>query len=538
LVKEIFFVADLLVYFVLTPILIAVFMYLFSHAALGRLLAVLLQLGLVIGSFLLFIYVNSAYETVTVNIGNYRSVLGISLGADYISSLFVLLTNFIFLMCTIYSYKENDNKLFWFLMFVWQAAIVGIFLTRDLFNRFVLMEVGTMIITILMVYRRGDRKMFHAMIFLMINIVAVQFYIFGMGLVYMQTGVLDLYLAAERLRHIDTNYLLLPYALFMTFVAFKAALLPMSHWLPKTLSASGAPSSASAVLAGINVTSGLYMFIRFSYMFNMINIAPFFIAVGLITSVFAIIMAISHKDIKTILSYLTLSQVGLIIAAFNLGDVSYHGALFHTLNQIVFHGALFFASGIIIHMYNTRDIHEIRGLFKTNKTAAIVTIVGLLGLTGIPFFNGNLGIYLMFSYAPMYIRIIVWIINFGVIIVAIRYISMLFDKPRGEIIKESDIEKRIASILLAALCLFLGLFGSYLVNIIFDIDVNVFDTLYLLNAGILAASLIVGIFIFRKDFKNEKVTNIARDLDVGFKGMAISIGIFFAGILIAAYLLT
>ncbi|MCL1925390.1 MAG: hypothetical protein FWF50_07395 [Defluviitaleaceae bacterium] len=527
---------ELLVYFVLTPILIAVFMYLFSHANLGRLLAVLFQFGLVIASFLLFNYVNNSYSSVILNVGDYRGLLGISLGVDYISSLFVLITNFIFLMSTIYSYKEKDNKLFWFLMFVWQAAIVGVFLTRDLFNRFVLMEVGTMIITILIVYRRDNRKMYHSMLFLMINIVAVQFYMFGMGLIYMQTGVLDLYAAAARLSHLDISYLILPYALFMTFVAFKAALIPMSHWMPKALAASGAPSSFSAILAGIHITSGLYMFIRFSYMFNMINARPFFIVVGILTSIFSVIMAISAKNIKIILSYLTLSQIGLIIVAFNIGGIAYTGALFHTANQILFHGALFFAAGIIAHNYKTLNIHEIDGVWSVNKIAAIVTFVGLMGAMGIPFFNGNISMHLMFGYEGVDTQIIAWVINIGIIIASVRYGKIILGTPKEGIKAEKAIEKNIASLIIAFFCVLFGIGGSQIAYYVFNVNINIFSMPFLTNAIILTIVLVLS-FIFTGKIKNDKVTNISRDLDVGFKGMVICIGIFFISILITTYLL-
>ena len=528
--------SDLLVYFVLAPILIGVFMYLFSHVFIGRLLAVGFQLALVVFSLMLFVYVRDAESTVVLNIGEYSGVLGISLGADYISSMFVFLTNFIFLMTTIYSYKEKDNQLFWFLMYVWQAGIVGVFLTRDLFNRFVLMEVGTIVITVLLVYRRDARKMYHSMLFLMINIVAVQLYLFGLGLVYMQVGVVDLYEAAYRLRYIEPSYLVLPYALFMTFVAFKAALVPMSHWMPKALSASGAPSSVSAILAGIHVTSGLYMFIRFSYMFNMLNARPFFIVIGILTSLFSVIMAISARDIKIILSYLTLSQVGLIILAFNLGGVSYTGALFHTGNQILFHGALFFAAGLIYHNYETRNIHLIDGVFKINKAAAIVTIVGLMGVMNIPFFNGNISSNLMFGHTYMWVQIIAWVINAGIIVAAVRYGKMLLGTPGKHAKVSKETEKELASLLIAVLCILVGVLGPFISSFIFDVNVYIFSTPFLINAAIITVVFIIA-FLFTGKVKNEKVTDLSRSYDMGFKGMAVSIGIFFVALLITTYLL-
>ncbi|MCL2674162.1 MAG: proton-conducting membrane transporter, partial [Defluviitaleaceae bacterium] len=212
----------MLTYFVIAPVLIAVLLYLFHLNKSARIVAVIAQAGLTAGAFWLFL--GTRQGEIFLSVGNYHSVLGIYLRADLLSAMFVLLTTFIFLIAVIYSFNEDYSRLFWFLMFIWQGATIGIFLTADMFNIFVLTEVATLAVVVLIMYTYSKRNMYDGMIYLFSNAVVIQFFVFGLGYVYRLTGTMDMYLMSARINEYQYSYLMLPYAAIMTSVAFKCAL--------------------------------------------------------------------------------------------------------------------------------------------------------------------------------------------------------------------------------------------------------------------------------------------------------------------------
>lgn len=521
----------MLTYFVIVPILIGVFLYLFSFVTAGRIIAVLAQIGMVVAAWYLFFASQEAY--VITNIGNFDSVLGIFLKADYLTSVFILLTTFVFLIATIYSFNEYNSRLFWFILYVWQSSIIGIFLTMDLFNLFVLMEVSTIVVAVMIMYKRNNRSMYDGMVYLMVNIVAVQFYLFGVGYIYMLTGAMDMQLVTARLALLDKSQLVLPYALIMTSVVFKCALVPLYSWLPKAHGTPGAPSAVSAILSGLHIKSGLYIFLRFQEMFAGINMSEFFIALGIITSIVGIVLAISQSDIKLILAYSTVAQIGLIMIGLNIGNIySFTGALYHVINHALFKAALFLSAGIIIHTFHTRDIYKMRGVFRRIPTVGTATILAVLGITGAPFFNGSISKYFMATGAYGLLDWTIILINIGTIIVFIRYSAILWGRPTPNTeAPKLETCKQIAIFTLCALCFIGGIFGVQFIQFLFNMDVYLSRDGYIEKMAIFAASWALGFLIYIGILKNNHLRRL-RDFDLGFRGICVCMGIFFGVILV------
>jgi len=147
----------MLIYFVLVPILIAVSLFLFPEFKAGKVLAALAQAALLMASLHLFA-LSRAGDVIT-HAGNYGGFLGITLWADTLSAVFVMLTVFIFLIVTLYNFHARSNRLYWFLMFTLEGALLGLFLTRDLFNIFVLAEVSSVVAAVFLMYNRKHRAM-------------------------------------------------------------------------------------------------------------------------------------------------------------------------------------------------------------------------------------------------------------------------------------------------------------------------------------------------------------------------------------------
>jgi len=530
----------MLIYYVIAPILIAVFLYFFS-AKVGRVIAIVAQTLFVLAAFYLLYYThNTPYGEVITNVGNFRSYLGIYLMADNLAAVFVLLSSIVFLAAAVFSINEKRSSLFWFLLFIWQAALVGLFLTRDFFNIFVMAEVATVVVAILLMYERENRRIYNGMIFLMTNVVAIQFYLFGIGYLYMITGRMDMQAAAEVIQYLEPAQLYLAYALIMTAIAFKCALLPLSSWFVKVSSVPRAPVAIATILSALHVKGGIYLFIRFQGIFGELIPNEFYIVIGVITGIIGVIMALAQKDILLTLAYSSVAQIGLIMIGLNMdSDYARAGANLHLINHAIFKAALFFGAGIISQSYNTRNMGSIRGVWRRDKIVTIAQILAILGIIGMPFFNGSISKYFMAADASLPLTIAMVIINLGTILVYLKYVSIFRGKAAtAEIPYKPDRYGQSVILILGVACLAFGIFGPWLNNYLFDTNLSVSTRGYIEKSLIFAASLAVGLLIvrFAKPVNNwlEKFNN---RINLGFRGICASIGAFFGIILIAAALI-
>jgi len=263
--------------------------------------------------------------------------------------------------------------------------------------------------------------------------VAIQFYLLGMGYLYKLTGTLDMDIAAKAVSQLDPSSLLLPYALIMTTISMKCALSPLFGWLPKAHGAPGAPSAVSAILSGLHIKSGIYLFIRFRHVFSAVHPDEFFLVIGIITGIAGFILSLSQSDIKLILAYSTISQIGIIMTGLSLNNsYSYIGAVYHIVNHALFKSALFLSAGLISHTYHTREIDNVRGVFRRTPILGAATILAILGITGAPFFNGSVSKYFIASGAGRLVSGLLMFNNLGTITIFIKYSATLFGRhPAG-----------------------------------------------------------------------------------------------------------
>lgn len=524
----------MLTYFVILPILIAVILYLFPSAKSSRIGAIISQGILLIAAVYLF-SISDPYNHISVAIGHYEGVLGIVLRADTLTATFVLLTTFIFLIAAIYSFEENNSRLFWFLFFLWEGTILGIFLTGDFFNIFVLMEVSTLVVSILIMFNRKNRSLYDGMIYLMINVIIIQFFLFGVGYVYSLTGTLDMLLVQERVAYLDRSFLVLPYALLITFISLKCALIPLYNWLPKAHGTPGAPSAVSAILSGLHIKTGIYLFMRFQSIFEPVAMPEIFIVIGIITALFGIFLAISQNDIKLMLAYSTIAQMGLIIIGLSISytnSYNYIGSLYHIINHAVFKAALFLGSGIISYAYKTRDITEIRGVFKTMPVISVAKILAILGIIGTPLFNGSISKYFLMTGVEWWLNTIMIIINLGTIVIFMKYCTIFFGKKEDHINAKVDLLRHVPVLVLGFICFFGGIFGVWAIEFLFGLQVSVDTWGYIEKTVIFLVSFLVGYFIYKYFVIKNPIFNKIREFDPGFREMCVSIGVFLAIILV------
>jgi len=213
--------------------------------------------------------------------------------------------------------------------------------------------------------------------------------LFGLFMIFSQFGSFvyaDINLQASNNVGLNTTVITGITLLLFAGATGKSAQLPLYTWLPDAMAG---PTPVSALIhAATMVTAGIYLIIRSNVLFIM---APFtndiIMVIGLTTAIFAGLIAFKQNDIKKVLAYSTVSQLGLMFFALGLG--AYGAAFFHLLTHAFFKALLFLGAGSVIHGLNgEQDIRNMGGLKKYMKSTHIVFLIGVLAIIALPPFAG------------------------------------------------------------------------------------------------------------------------------------------------------
>jgi multicomponent Na+:H+ antiporter subunit D len=221
--------------------------------------------------------------------------------------------------------------------------------------------------------------------------VASAFLVAGIAVIFGLTGQLDFAAVAAGLKELNAGPVLgLVTAFFLLGFGLKAALVPFHAWLPDAHPS--APAPISAVLSGLLIkVSGVYAMTRI--FLNVFGLTPALSAVlmglGAVSIVVAALLALGQKDMKRMLAYSSISQVGYVVLGLGIGTpLGLAGGLFHLFNHALAKGLLFLTSGSVQQATGTRNMDEMGGLAKRMPVTALANLVGALSIAGVPPLNG------------------------------------------------------------------------------------------------------------------------------------------------------
>lgn len=518
-----------LFWIILFPILTSTICYLIPIKV-SKYLSLVVQILMVGFAFHIFLEVKQNGLFIQ-NIGEWPDYIGIALRADPLAAVMTLLTTFIFLIMGIFQLKsEYVNRLFLFLFLALEGLIVGIFLSNDLFNIFVLVEVATVVVSILIMFKRDSQAIYDGILYLLVNVVSMSFFLLGLGILYKSVGVIDFYGVEEAVKNLKSpGSLILPYGFIITSVSLKAALMPLFSWLPKAHGTPSAPSTVSAILSGLYVKTGVYLFLRVQNMFSsQIDTQDIFLIMGFLTAVIGFVLAIAQKDIKLILAYSTVSQIGLIMMGINMESQQAKSAgMYHIINHALFKSTLFLTAGMISEGYKTRNIHEIKGVFKRMPMVSIATILAVMGIIGAPFFNGSISKYwIAYGAKESWAEYGIMFVNLGTLLCFIRYSVMFTGECEGKKV-HTDFIQRAVVFIMGILCFLGGVFGEQIIYYLFRIDLIMNYTSYFMKILAFMATLFMGIAIYKVWLRKSNISSWLNKFELSFNGVCLVITIFF-----------
>jgi NADH-quinone oxidoreductase subunit L len=266
------------------------------------------------------------------------------------------------------------------------GAMVGLVLTSNLLLVFVFWEITALCSYALIAFNNDDPK---AVAGGMKALIMTQFG--GLGLlagalfIYSYLGTYDINIFIQKAGTIPANALSLAAFGFLIAAAAKSAQFPFFTWLPDAMEA---PTPISALIhAATMVNAGVYLLARFYPAFeNVPGWRTAVIIVGALTAFLAAVMAMMANDLKRVLAYSTVSQLGYMVYAIGAGGI--FASQFHLFSHSIFKALLFLGAGAVIHSVGTRDMRQMGGLGKQMPLVRTVFVIGALALAGIPILNG------------------------------------------------------------------------------------------------------------------------------------------------------
>jgi len=513
--------------FIFIPLIIGLLMVLF-HRKFLKYIALIAQGVLFYQSIINLRQILLTKEVISIRLID-EGLLGILFEMDQVSAIFILLTSFLFLSFSIYLLKSDEtDDLFYFLFLTIQGLIALIFLSMDMFNIFVLVEVATMICGILIMYLKEKRAVYDGLVYIMLNTIGIMFYLLGVGMLYKIFGNLDMVKIGELVNQVPKKTLIIPLSLVFTGMGVKSAIFPMFLWLPKAHGTPGAPSVVSAILSGIYIKSTLYVWIRLYGVFHgVFHLGRLLLVLGIITALAGIVFAILSKEMKQILAYHTISQIGLILIGIaSAEEISNYGGILHMVNHALFKSLLFLTIGVVMKVYKRKKVAEVSGLLRSYPVVGIALIVGILGITGAPLFNGSISKYMIASgYSHPIIRYILELINIGTMVSFIKLGAMLFGEKKtcGRVAVTEKI-----SLVIVSLAVFLtGIYGFQIVDMFSGIAYHFSYGDWMIKLIYWIGYFIIGVGIYQYILPRIPIYKEGYVLDLSFYAMVFTIPISF-----------
>jgi NADH-quinone oxidoreductase subunit L len=348
-------------------------------------------------SCILFWHLHETHSNITINLFDWiaasASGIGFSFVIDPLSSLMLLVVTGVSFLIHIYSigYMHDDegfNRFFAYMnLFVFSMIILV--MGSNYLIMFIGWE-GVGLCSYLLIgfwykntsYNNAARKAF------IMNRIGDLGFLLGMFLLYIQFGSLDFQIIFTQSSHLPSGNTVITLATLLLFIGAigKSAQIPLLTWLPDAMAG---PTPVSALIhAATMVTAGVYMVARSHALYMLAPITLSIIAIiGIATALLAASIAIYQNDIKKILAYSTVSQLGYMFVGLGVGAFS--GAMFHLTTHAFFKALLFLAAGSVIHAIGgEQDLRKMGGLRKVLPITFLVFLAGTIAISGIPPFSG------------------------------------------------------------------------------------------------------------------------------------------------------
>lgn len=330
---------------------------------------------------------------VVVHAGGWEAPIGVTLVADRLATIMLTIGSVMLLSVLLYAIgqpgAERNHVGFQSVYLVLAAGVALSFLTGDLFNLFVAFEVMLTASYVLLTLGGGRAQVRSGMTYVVISLIASALFVLAIALIYTATGTVNMADLAGRVGDLPSGLRAAFAVLLLGVFGIKAGLFPLFSWLPDSYPT--APTAVTAVFAGLLTKVGVYAIIRTQTLFFDAGTRPatLLLAVAAATMFIGVLGAIAQDDVKRILSFHIVSQIGYMIfglALFTVAGVA--AAIFYIVHHIIVKTTLFLASGLIEHVGGSSRLSRVGGMVASAPVVAVLFLLPALSLAGIPPLSG------------------------------------------------------------------------------------------------------------------------------------------------------
>ncbi|GGY54770.1 monovalent cation/H+ antiporter subunit D family protein [Parvularcula lutaonensis] len=375
----------------------------------------------------------------------------------------------------------SQTSAFFAMFLIVFAGLMGVVATGDAFNVFVFLEISSLstYTLVAMGAKRDRRALTAAFTYLVLGTIGATFFVIGLGLLYQVTGTLNMIDLHDRLAGVDNKVVRAGYAFILTGLGLKLAMFPLHRWLPAAYTY--APSPVTAFLASTSTKVAIYAMLRFlftvfGFNFGFIDVAfTFFLILGLIGMFYASLIAIFREDVKMILAYSSVAQIGYMLLGISFATVDgVAAALVHVVNHAVMKTTLFLAVGAVFYALGSHRLSAYRGLGKRMPVTTAVFLIGGLSLIGVPLTGGFISKWVLVAAAFNSVlavpSLVIVLMIVASSLLAVAYIgriawTMLLEEPVGRQPKPVPMMMVVPMVLMAALTIYLGIDAATLVSL-------------------------------------------------------------------------
>jgi multicomponent Na+:H+ antiporter subunit D len=361
-----------------------------------RAIAVAGSVALLVAGVALLVAVH-AEGILTLQVGDWPAPFGITMVADLFSAILVVLAGVLAVAITVYSTATIDRRResfgYYPLTMMLLAGVCGTFLTGDLFNLYVWFEV-LLIASFVLLALGGERAQLEgALKYVALNLIASATLLVTIGVLYGLTGTVNLAHLSERLAVVQPEGLVAAVAA-MLLIAFgiKAALVPLFFWLPASYHTP--PVAVSALFSGLLTKVGIYALVRvFTLLFadQMADFQPLLLIIAALTMIVGVFGAVAQYDMRRLLSFHIVSQIGYLVMGLALFTVSAMAGLIYFLVHVALaKSTLFLVSGAVERLTGSYQLSKTGGLWVLKPGLAVLFGIAAMSLAGIPPFSGFL----------------------------------------------------------------------------------------------------------------------------------------------------
>jgi NADH-quinone oxidoreductase subunit M len=461
-----------------------------SHLIQGfTLLVTLVTFGLSLHLPAHFMYGHSGFQFEENQLWISNPAVRYHLGIDGISMWLVVLTTFLAPIGVLASWRaiETRTKEFYFLFLLQQTAMIGVFVSLDLFLYYGFWELSLVPMAILIAMFGRGRGPQAALKFFVYTFVPSALFLVAIIWLYTKTGTFD-FVQLQQILNSPTSaiapHLLLWVSLaFLVAFAVKVPVFPLHGWLGDAFSE--APTAMAMVVAG---KLGLYSIVRFNlglFPAQARIVAPWMVALAVIGVLYGALVALVQKDLKRLLAFSTLSSLSFCtLGIFCFAVAGVDGAVYQILNESIAAGALFVLMGILYERYSTYDISAYGGLACKLPNVAALFVITSLSLMGLPILSGFVGEFLILS--GSFVAHPRWVAGatLGVILGAAYLLSMIqrvFYGPVSTLVSshaapDLKLREHLALWPMALLMLVMGVASPYWIRSIDEAVTNLMST--------------------------------------------------------------